>query len=279
MDRSVARRTLVNYGVDIRHYLHFLAERELDPMTADRRILNDFLWHRKEQHHAEPASLARYVAALRGFYRYLLIEEKIKRDPATLLETPRKPERLPKSLSEAEITALMMAPQGDGLPAVRLRAMLEVLYACGLRVGELTTLQRGHLDLRVGFVRVMGKGSKERLVPLGERARLALEAWLARRPETPASVDTVFVSNRRRAMSPSQCWRLVQAAARQAGIQKHVTPHTLRHSFATHLVQRGADLRAVQEMLGHSSITTTQIYTHLERRHLQDAHRQFHPRA
>lgn len=162
---------------------------------------------------------------------------------------------------------------------VRLRAMLELMYATGLRVGELTQLTLDQLDLTVGYVRAFGKGSKERIVPVGERAKLAVQGYLNKRPETPASIKTVFVSNRKTPMSPVQFWRLVRATARAAGITKPVTPHTLRHSFASHLVQNGADLRAVQEMLGHASISTTQIYTHLSRSHLQQAHKRYHPRG
>ena len=153
------------------------------------------------------------------------------------------------------------------------------MYGSGLRVSELTNLRRDQIDMRVGFVRVVGKGSKERIVPMGEKAKWAVQSWMDVRPETPASVKTLFISNRKTGMSPVQFWRLVQATARKAGIQRPVTPHVLRHSFASHLVQNGADLRVVQEMLGHASITTTQIYTHLERSHVQAAHKKFHPRA
>jgi len=279
VDRGVASRTLLNYRLDIERFLSYTDKQRIDPLSANRKELTDYLWERKETDAAEPSSLARYVASLRAFYRFLVLEEKISKDPAALLTTPRKAERLPKALSIDEVSSLMTAVQGTDIPAVRLRAMLEVMYASGLRVSELTQLRRDQVDLRVGYVRVIGKGAKERIVPLGERARWAVQAWLDIRPETPASVKAIFISNRKTAMSPVQFWRLVQATARKAGIQHSVTPHVLRHSFATHLVQNGADLRVVQEMLGHSSITTTQIYTHLERSHLQEAHKKFHPRA
>jgi integrase/recombinase XerD len=162
---------------------------------------------------------------------------------------------------------------------VRLRAMLELMYAAGLRVSELTGVRLDSIDLKVGYVRVLGKGSKERVVPIGERARLAVGGYLDQRPETPASVKSLFVSDRKRAMSTVQFWRLIRATALKAGIRKPVSPHVLRHSFASHLVQNGADLRSVQDMLGHSSISTTQIYTHVNQSHLQEAHRKFHPRS
>ena len=173
----------------------------------------------------------------------------------------------------------MKAAQGTKPSQLRLRAMLEMMYAAGLRVSELVKLPIDNVDLKVGFVRVFGKGSKERIVPIGDRAKRAIDAYLQVRPEVPASVKSLFLSNRKKSMSRIQFWRHVLATARAAGIMKNVTPHTLRHSFASHLVHNGADLRAVQEMLGHVSISTTQIYTHLDRSHLQEAHRKFHPRS
>ena len=158
--------------------------------------------------------------------------------------------------------------------------MLELMYAAGLRVSELTGVRLDSIDLKVGYVRVLGKGGKERVVPIGERARFAVQGYLDQRPETPASVKTLFVSDRKKPMSAVQFWRLIRGAAqKRPAFRKPVTPHTLRHSFASHLVQNGADLRAVQEMLGHSSIATTQIYTHVGQSHLQEAHKKYHPRS
>ena len=219
------------------------------------------------------------MATLRAFYRFLLAEEKIPADPSALLRSPRKPERLPRYLTIEEVSRLMTAAGASKDRQLRLRAMLELMYAAGLRVSELTGVRMDAIDLKVGYVRVLGKGGKERVVPIGERARLAVQGYLDQRPETAASVKTLFVSDRKRPMSTVHFWRLIRQAARQAGILKPVTPHVLRHSFASHLVQNGADLRAVQEMLGHSSIATTQIYTHVSQSHLQEAHKKFHPRA
>jgi integrase/recombinase XerD len=227
----------------------------------------------------QPSSIGRYMATLRAFYRFLQGEEKIKADPAALLRSPRKPERLPKYLTIEEVSRLITGTGSAKARQVRLRAMLELMYAAGLRVGELTSVRMDAIDLKVGYVRVFGKGGKERVVPIGDRARLAVQGYLDQRPETPASVKSLFVSDRKRAMSNVHFWRLIRQAALAAGIQKPVSPHILRHSFASHLVQNGADLRAVQEMLGHSSIATTQIYTHVSQSHLQDAHKKFHPRA
>jgi len=278
VDRGVSPRTLASYRLDIQAYLRTLEKAGLNPLKIQREQLTEYLWQKKAEGR-EPTSVARYIATLRAFYRFLILEEKITRDPAALLSSPKKHERLPKSLSVEEVSALMTSVQGRKPASIRMRAMLEVMYAAGLRVGELTQLRMDNVDLKVGYVRVLGKGSKERIVPIGERARLAVQSWLDVRPTLPASIKTIFVSNKKRAMSPVQFWRLIQKAAIQAGIQKPVTPHVLRHSFASHLVQNGADLRAVQEMLGHSSIATTQIYTHLSRSFLQESHKKYHPRA
>jgi integrase/recombinase XerD len=277
-ERGLAFRTVDSYRLDVLAYLAFLKTRSRSPLEATRQVITEYLWHRKSAGDSV-SSIARYMASLRSFYRFLISEERLSSDPTALLASPRLPQRLPRCLTSEEISAMFAVLRSSAPAMVRLRAMLEVMYACGLRVRELTGLRQDQIDLRVGYVRVIGKGNKERVVPLGSRAKLAVEAWLAVRPQTAASVKTVFVSNRKTAMSAVQFWRLVGAVARKAGIQKKVTPHVFRHSFASHLVQNGADLRSVQEMLGHSSISTTQIYTHLGQSHLQQAHRKFHPRA
>jgi len=278
VDRGVSARTLVNYRIDLVCFLEYLAKSSKDPLKISREDLTEYLWHRKSAG-MQPASIGRYMATLRAFYRFLVAEEKITADPAALLRSPRKAERLPRYLTIEEVSRLMTSVGASKARQLRLRAMLELMYAAGLRVSELTGARLDAIDLKVGYVRVLGKGGKERVVPIGERARLAIQGYLDRRPETAASVRTLFVSDRKRPMSTVQFWRLIRQAARQAGIHKPVTPHVLRHSFASHLVQNGADLRAVQEMLGHASIATTQIYTHVSQSHLQEAHKKFHPRA
>jgi integrase/recombinase XerD len=278
VERGVSPRTLINYEIDIRRFLEYLSTAGRDPLNIHRDDITEYLWQRKSKG-AQATSLARYIASLRSFYRFLAMEDKMKKNPTTFLQTPRKPDRLPRYLTVEEISRLMASTDGQAYSAIRLRAMIELMYAAGLRVSELTQLTLDQLDLNVSFVRVFGKGSKERVVPVGKRACLAVQNYLDHRPETPASVKAVFLSNRKKAMSAVQFWRHLRKAAKTAGITKPVTPHTLRHSFASHLVQNGADLRAVQEMLGHSSISTTQIYTHVSGSHLQDAHRKFHPRG
>ena len=278
VERGVSPRTWVSYRHDIEAYLAWSRKDGKNPLHASRQTFSDYLWQLKAGG-KEATSLARYIASLRAFYRFLLLEEKITKDPAALLTTPKKNERLPVYLTINEISSLITSVRGGKVAAIRLRAMLEVMYAAGLRVGELTQLRFDHVDLVSGFVRVMGKGGKERIVPIGQRAKMAIEDYIPHRPQTPASVKALFLSNKKCPMSPVQFWRLIRQAALAAGITKTVSPHVLRHSFASHLVQNGADLRSVQEMLGHSSITTTQIYTHVDRRHLQDAHKKYHPRA
>ncbi len=278
VERDVSPKTLINYRIDLLTYLRYLAEHSKDPLTVLREDLTEYLWSRKSNG-IQASSIARYMASLRTFYRFLFREELITQDPSLLLRGPRIAERLPRYLTVPEISRLFT---GVGLSkdrSIRLRAMLELMYAAGLRVSELTQMRLDAIDLQVGCVRVYGKGGKERVVPIGERARLAVRGYLEKRPSTPASVKSLFVSDRKRPMSTVQFWRLIRQAALHAGIHKPVTPHTLRHSFASHLVQNGADLRAVQEMLGHASIATTQIYTHVSQSHLQEAHRKYHPRA
>jgi len=278
VDRGVSPRTLINYRIDLVHFLEYLAKSSKDPLKIAREDLTEYLWFRKSAG-MQPASIGRYMATLRAFYRFLLVEEKTQMDPASLLHSPRKAERLPRYLTVEEISRLMLAAGSTKARQVRLRAMLELMYAAGLRVSELTGVRMDAIDLKVGYVRVFGKGGKERVVPIGERARLAVQGYLSQRPQTPASVKVLFVSDRKRAMSNVHFWRLIRDAAIKANIRKAVNPHVLRHSFASHLVQNGADLRAVQEMLGHSSIATTQIYTHVSQSHLQEAHKKYHPRG
>jgi integrase/recombinase XerD len=278
VERGLSPRTLISYKADLKAFFQSLEKKALDPLKVVAEDLTDYLWQQKSKG-IQPTTLSRYMASLRAFYRFLLADGLISKDPTAFLQSPRKPERLPRYLTVEEVSRLLGSVRGRRLAQVRLRAMLELMYAAGLRVSELTRLTFDQLDLSVGYVRVFGKGGKERIVPVGERARIAIQSYLSARPETPASIKTIFISNRKTPMSSVQFWRLIRSSARNAGILKPVTPHTLRHSFASHLVQNGADLRAVQEMLGHASIATTQIYTHLSRSHLQDAHKKFHPRS
>jgi integrase/recombinase XerD len=229
-----------------------------------------------------PRSLARRMASLRAFCRYLRQEGVLATDPLLDLETPRPPSRLPNFLSLEEVDCLLRQPRLDIARGIRDAAMLEVLYATGLRVSELVSLPMSALHLVEGWIKVRGKGGKERLIPLGEQAITRLQAYLmaSREPlRRGASTRHVFLNGRGEGLTRQGCWKLLRNYARRAGITKPISPHTLRHSFATHLLERGADLRSVQQMLGHSDISTTQIYTHVLEARLRAAYQRYHPRA
>jgi integrase/recombinase XerD len=230
-----------------------------------------------------PSSQARILSGIKSFYKYLLIEDMIKSDPSELLESPKLQRKLPDTLSFEEINSMidtidLSKPEGG-----RNKAIMEVLYGCGLRVSELTELKLSNLYLDIEFIKVTGKGNKERLVPIGSSAIQALSIWIEKiRVHTPikkGEEDMVFLNRRGIRLTRVYIFLMIKELAAKAGIHKTISPHTLRHSFATHLVEGGADLRAVQEMLGHESITTTEIYTHLDREYLKGTIIQFHPRS
>lgn len=229
-----------------------------------------------------PSSQARILSGIKSFYKYLLVEDIIKNNPAELLESPKKPRKLPDTLSYDDINRLINAIDLSKPDGARNKAIIEVLYSCGLRVSELTELKLSNLYLEIEFVKVVGKGSKERLVPIGGEAIKALKIWIenirVHVPIKKGEEDLVFLNRRGSRLSRVYIFMLIKQLAVLAGIKKSISPHTLRHSFATHLVEGGADLRAVQEMLGHESITTTEIYTHLDRAYLKETIISYHPR-
>ena len=231
---------------------------------------------------AAAATLGRKVACLRSFYRHLRSEGVIEHDPAAELHGPRKTQRLPRVLSRAEVSRLLDQPRGTSPLALRDRALLEMMYACGLRVSELIGLALSDIDAEEAMLRARGKGSKERLVPVGRRAMDALNAYLVRGrpPLVGARMEgKVFLNNRGTGLTRQGVYKIVQGHARSAGLQRRMSPHTLRHSFATHLLAGGCDLRSLQEMLGHADLATTQVYTHLSAERLKDAYFSAHPRA
>lgn len=227
-------------------------------------------------------TVARVLSSIRMFFRFLAQEEVIPHDVSETLDSPRLWKRIPTVLSYGEVEALLGAPSGKGAVDVRDRALLETLYATGARATEAATLRLKDVNLEARYVRCTGKGSKERVVPLGMRAVEALREYLdGSRPalKKPPSPERVFLSRRGKGMTRGEVWAVVKRRAREAGIRKNVSPHTLRHSFATHLLKGGANLRAIQEFLGHASVATTELYTHLDKRHLIKMHEKFHPRA
>ena len=269
------------YLTDLQQFSGWLQKRQLDLLQVDRGTLLDHLaWRLQKGYKA--SSTSRFLSAVRRFYLHAMEQGRIHEDPAALVEMPKLGRSLPDTLSEADIEALLAAPDSTDVLGLRDRCMLEVLYATGLRVSELVGLRLDEVSLRQGVARVMGKGSKERLVPLGEQALDWLELYLAQsRPLLLGDKvsDVVFPSQRGQQMTRQTFWHRIKLHAQVAGIRKPLSPHTLRHAFATHLLNHGADLRVVQMLLGHSDLSTTQIYTHVAQARLQALHAEHHPRG
>ncbi|MDT3708949.1 site-specific tyrosine recombinase XerD [Pseudomonas sp. FIP_A4] len=281
LEKGLADNTRDAYCSDLALFNGWLAERGASLVGVGRdAILDHLAWRLANGYKAR--STARFLSGMRGFYRYLLREGLVESDPTLRIELPRLGRSLPKALSEADVEALLAAPDiGDAL-GLRDRAMLEVLYACGLRVSELVGLRQEQISLRQGVLRTFGKGNKERLVPLGDEAMYWLERY--RRDARGLLLgdklgDVEFLSRRGDPMTRQTFWHRIKLHARQAGIAAAISPHTLRHAFATHLLNHGADLRTVQMLLGHSDLSTTQIYTHIARARLQALHAEHHPRG
>lgn len=281
---GLARNTLDGYGRDIINFSVWLrTERAgLTLPKAATKDIQDYLTYRAHVKKASPRSSARLVSALRRFYQYLLRENEVAIDPAIQLDSPKIPQSLPYSLSEADVEALLAAPEENTILGLRDRAMLETLYASGLRVSELVALNVAQVSLDMGVVRILGKGNKERLVPLGQEASSHIQQYLTQ-ARTPIlgekKTDALFVTARGGPMTRQMFWHLIRRYALRAGIRTLISPHTLRHAFATHLINHGADLRVVQLLLGHADISTTQIYTHVARERLKQIHAQHHPRG
>jgi integrase/recombinase XerD len=281
LEKGLSENSRNSYRSDLALYNGWLHERGIALDTAGRDVLLDHLAWRVEQGY-KARSTARLLSGARGFYRYLLREKLIRVDPTLQIDMPQLGKPLPKSLSEADVEALLQAPDLSEAIGQRDRAMLEVLYACGLRVTELVSLTLDQVNLRQGVLRVVGKGNKERLVPMGEEAVVWVERYLRDgRAEllNGKSSDIVFPSQRGEQMTRQTFWHRIKHQAQVAGIAKSLSPHTLRHAFATHLLNHGADLRVVQMLLGHSDLSTTQIYTHVARARLQELHATHHPRG
>jgi len=278
-EAGLSERTLAAYAADLRRYLAHLDALGLE--APGDIVREDIVDHLGALHAAgmAPRSCARHLSAIRHFHRHLAAEGVMPHDPAEGLESPRLLRALPHYLSGEEVERLLDAPDTTTGEGIRDAAILELFYACGLRISELCRLPARHLSIEEGAVRVRGKGGKDRLVPLGRRAMARVRAWLALREQGHVRDDALFLGPRGRVMSRTSVWKVVKRYARAANIQQNVTPHMLRHSFATHLLDHGADLRAVQEMLGHADISTTQIYTHVSVERQAEAHKKYHPRG
>ena len=286
-ERGLSRNTLAAYRTDLLQFGRFLAEREREATSAEPSDLSDFLADlaQGDGNGRPPCSTAtvhRKAACLRSFYRHLRREEAIEDDPAARLQTPRRGRKLPEVLSYAEVQRLLAQPRGDDPTTFRDRALLELMYASGLRASETISLEIQDVDLEQGVVRARGKGSKERLVPVGGKAVAAARAYLrAGRPKLVRSPEErkLFLNFRGGPLTRQGLYKIVLRHAESAGLGDRMSPHTLRHSFATHLLTGGCDLRSVQEMLGHADLSTTQLYTHLSGEEIKEAYFKAHPRA
>jgi len=275
IEKGVAENTIQSYKHDLAMYREHLGSIDLLLARAsDVSSFLKFLYGRK----LKPRSATRAFAAVRGLHRFLILEKATLENPTSTVEQPKWWKPLPNVLALEEVDQLLASPKTDTSKGLRDRAMLEVLYATGLRVSELIGLKLDGVNIEAGFVRCMGKGSKERIVPLGASAADAVSVYLKSR-QVRKPTNYVFLNNRGDKLSRMGFWKILKAYGTQAGIRKKLTPHVLRHSFATHLLERGADLRAVQTMLGHSNISTTEIYTHVMRERLKDIYKSYHPRA
>jgi integrase/recombinase XerD len=285
-ERGLSRNTLEAYRSDLMQFGAFLRKTGGDALTARHGDLSDFVADLaaggEDRPPVSPATLQRKVACLRSFYRHLRRQDLVTDDPTVYLRAPKQSRRLPQVLTRDEVARLLEAPRGTEPPALRDRALLELMYACGLRASEAIGLELADVDLDTGILRARGKGSKERLVPIGSAASRALVTYLGRgRPRLAGDrmEPALFLNHRGGRLTRQGLYKIVQRHARNAGLDGKMSPHTLRHTFATHLLAGGCDLRSLQEMLGHADIATTQVYTHLSAERLKDVYFDAHPRA
>lgn len=282
VEKGLSNNTITSYQRDLTAYEKYMASQEKKSWNEIARTdIMHFLYQLKDNGKST-ATISRHISSIRSFHQFLIRERIAENDPSLHIETPKKDRKLPDTLSQEEVDKLLAIPTNTPL-SLRNKAMLELLYATGLRVSEMTGLKTEDLHLTMGFVQCLGKGSKERIVPLGDTARHVLEAYMdtARKAliKKNPQENALFVNQHGRALSRQGFWKILRSLTLEAGIQKTITPHTLRHSFATHLLENGADLRIVQEMLGHADISTTQIYTHVTKSRLKDIYHTYHPRA
>lgn len=281
VERGLANNTIISYREDLNTYLDFIEKSNIDVLSKiSKNNITNFMFNQKEKGIAVN-SIARRLAAIRMFHRFLTRERILKDDPSTLIDSPKLWKKIPETLSLNEVEALIAQPDVRSAQGLRDRAILETLYATGMRVSEAVNLRKDNVNLDIGFLRCIGKGNKERVIPLGKKAIASINKYL----ETARGKllngkesEFLFVSRVGKNISRQSFWKILKKYAKLARIKKPIKPHILRHSFATHLLEHGADLRSVQEMLGHSNISTTQIYTHINKDRLKNIHRQFHPR-
>ncbi len=283
VERGLAKNTLMAYGRDLEAYAEFLGSKHgvKSPEGVTREKITSYM-HDQKKRGLTAGSICRSLAAIRMFHRFLVRESFASADPTDLVDTPKLWKRVPDVLSQSEVNAMLEAAQGRDWQSARDRGILELFYASGLRVSELVGLRVDSINHEMGFVRCVGKGSKERIIPIGTKAREVILKYMEsgrKKILKGRTEDALFVSRLGKKLSRQSVWKIIKFYARKAGVKKTIKPHTLRHTFATHLLEHGADLRSVQEMLGHSDISTTQIYTHVDRERLRSIHKQFHPRG
>lgn len=282
VERGLSQNTIYSYRVDLIKFISFLKRRHINSMDIVKKDdLTGYLLYLKDRG-LSANSISRNLASIKTFYKFLVNEGYVKKNVAGILESPRLWKKLPNVLEIKEVDRLLNAPEVRTKRGIRDKASLELLYATGMRVSEMAGLKINNLNMDVGFIKCMGKGSKERIIPLGRRAKEALKKYLEKsrnKLSKKAGQDkSLFLTRLGRKMSRQSFWKMIKYYARRAGIKKEISPHIIRHSFATHLLERGADLRIVQEMLGHSDISTTQIYTHINKERLKSIHHKYHPR-
>lgn len=284
VEKGLAKNTIVSYQRDLKSYVNYMKTIEkLTSLNDVQRVqIVHFLGYLRDQKKSSK-TIARHIASIRSFHQFLLREKAVDQDPSVHIETPQLERTLPKVLSMQEVELLLDAPVKNDQYGLRDKAMLELLYATGIRVSELIGLDTGDAHITMGFVRCIGKGNKERIIPIGKTAADAIQKYLNEgRPKFISKKhkdEALFLNHHGKRLTRQGFWKILKRLTNEAGIEKDLTPHTLRHSFATHLLENGADLRAVQEMLGHADISTTQIYTHVTKTRLKDVYSQFHPRA
>lgn len=281
LERGLAKNTISSYKMDLAKYTNYLKSKNIDSVDKIKKTdVSDFLLGLRDNG-LNPSSVSRNLTAIKIFHRFLVSEGRNKEDVTSVFTSPKLWKHIPDTLSVAEVEKIISQPNLKDNQGIRNKAAVELIYATGMRVSELVNLNLTDLNLDVGFVKCMGKGQKERIVPLGKKAKEALERYLRKaRPVLlkGRSSNALFLTRLGKKMSRQTFWKIIKYYVRSARIKKRITPHTLRHSFATHLLERGADLRVVQELLGHSDISTTQIYTHINKDRLKSIHQKFHPR-
>jgi integrase/recombinase XerD len=281
VERGLAKNTTNSYRQDLKLYQQYLNSQSPNSfLKINKTDITNFMLSQKDKG-LSANSIARRLVAIKSFYRFLVRERIMKSDPTSLIETPKLWKKIPQTLSIAEVEALIQQPNLRDRQGIRDRAILDIMYSTGMRVSEVVNLKLDNVNLDMGFVRCIGKGNKERIIPLGRYACLAIKRYIeTTRPNLTKKkpLDYLFLNRFGERISRQSLWKIIKKYAKAARIKKQIRPHTLRHSFATHLLERGADLRSVQEMLGHSDISTTQVYTHINKDRLKNIHRMFHPR-